>query len=68
MASGHVGIEAAIKPCESMYLKFIPLDKRLTKRAVTVVEEFIKKNLITRVIEVDSLYFVFQYLLRWFML
>ena len=56
MASGHVGVEAAIKPCDSMYLKFIPLDKKLTKRAVTVVEEFIKKNLITRMIEVDSLF------------
>lgn len=39
-----------------MYQKFIILDKKLTKRAVAVVEEFIKKNQIPRMIEVDSLF------------
>lgn len=48
MASGYVGVEAVIKLCDSMYLKFVSLDKKLTKRAVAVVEEFIKKGLDTQ--------------------
>ena len=56
MESEYVRFEAATKPCDSMYQKFIPLDKMLTRRAVAVVEEFIKKNFIPKMIEVDSLF------------
>ena len=56
MASRYVEFEAAIKPCDPMYLKSIPLDKKRTKRSVAVVEEFIKKDLIPRMKEVDSLF------------
>lgn len=55
MESGYDRFEAATKPCDSMYQKFIPLHKKLTKRAIAAVEEFIKKNLIPRMIEVDTL-------------
>ena len=56
MAGRYVGVEAAIKPCDAIYQKFIPLNKKLTKRAVAVVEEFIKKDLIPRMKDVDSLF------------
>lgn len=66
MKSEYIRFVAATKPCDSIYLKFIPLDKKLTIRAMVVVEEFIKNNLIPSMLEIDSLwYFVFQYLLRW---
>ena len=56
MKSEYIRFVAVTKPCDSIYLKFVPLDKKLTIRAMVVVEEFIKNNLIPSMLEIDSLF------------
>ena len=48
--------EVAVKNCDEFYKKCIPLDNKLTAQAVEVVEQFVKKALISKMKELDGLF------------
>ena len=58
MASGTTSAQprGAVKTCDELYKIIVPLNAELTKRAVEVVEKFVKKALIPKMKELDGLF------------